>query len=121
MAANVKQHGNYELFETTNGHRILVLEGKDWYAWVEGQESPLLVQSDSDHDKDHTLSEGRFYLIDFEGDHDFRDQPHLFLQENDRYRALIVPNGLPTQRDKQKRLIEVDEKVDADTLKRHID
>lgn len=120
MAANVVKQGEYELFETTAKHRILVLNGDEWYAWVEGQQSPLLVKSDSDHDKRRTLAEGKFYLIDFEDDPDFRDQPHLFLLRDGQYQDLILPNGLPTDRDHQKRLVEADETISPNKLRTYV-
>lgn len=118
MSANVKDRGNYELFETTHGHRILVLDGEKWFAWVEGQQGEILVHSDSDHKKDHTIQEGDFYLAEFEDDPEFRNnQPHLFLQKGDEFQELIVPNGLPTERDNQKKVVSTDETVAKDKLK----
>lgn len=120
MSATVQKQGEYELFETTAEHRILALNGREWYALVEGQQSPLIVKSDSDHEKRRTLAEGTFYLIDFEGDEDFRDQPHLFLLEDGEYQELILPNGLPTERDHQKRLVETDDTISPNTLRRYV-
>ncbi|HMM42965.1 MAG TPA: hypothetical protein PKA95_13780 [Thermomicrobiales bacterium] len=120
MSAKVKKRGDYELFETTNDNRILFLNGDDWYAWVEGQQSPLLVKSGSDHKRDHTISKGNFYLIDFDDDPDFRDQPHLFLEQGDGYKDIILPNGLPTSRDHQKRLVETDETIAKKKLEKYV-
>lgn len=118
MSANVKEKGNYGLFETTHGHRILVLNDKQWYAWVEGQQGEILVHSDSDHNKDHTIQEGDFYLAEFEDDPEFQNnQPHLFLQKGDEFQELIVPNGLPTESDNQKKVVSTDETVAKDKLK----
>jgi hypothetical protein len=122
MSADVKHRGNYELFETTEHHRILMLDAqnKEWFAWVNGQQSPILVKSDSDHKKDHTISKGRFYLIDFKDDPDFQDQPHLFLQQDGKYKEVILPNGLPTSSDDQKRLVDSDETISEDKLKKYV-
>lgn len=119
MGAMVQKQGEYELFETTKKHRILVLNGREWYAWVEGERSPLLVRSDSDHEKSKTLAEGKFYLIDFEDDPDFRDQPHLFLLRDGEYQDLILPNGLPDEGDYQKRLVVADETISPNKLRRY--
>lgn len=120
MSAKVQMHGDYELFETTKGNRILVLNGDDWFAWVEGEQSPLLVKSDSDHKKQKTVSKGEFYLIDFKDDPDFRDQPHLFLEDGKHFRDVILPNGLPTNRDTQKRLVDSDETITKKKLEPYI-
>ena len=54
MAVKVEDRVHYELFETTRGHRILVLNDERWFAWVEGQQGEILVRSDPDHEKDRT-------------------------------------------------------------------
>ncbi len=121
MSINVEDKGNYELFETTHGHRILVLNDEQWFAWVEGQKGEILVLSDSDHEKDYTIQEGDFYLADFEDDPKFQNNnPHLFLQEGNRFRELIVPNGFPDQHDDQKKVVNTDETVGKDELKEHL-
>ncbi len=121
MTVKINDKGNYELFETTRGHRILVLNGERWFAWVEGQQGEILVHTDSDHEKDHTIQEGEFYLADFEDDPNYRDMPHLFLQKEDRFEELILPNGLPTEQDKQKKIVSTDETVPQDELTNHLE
>ncbi len=121
MSVNVEGKGRYELFETTHGHRILVLSDKQWFAWVEGQKGEILVLSDSDHEKDHTIQEGDFYLADFQDDPKFQNnQPHLFLQKGDEFKELIVPNGLPTENDSQKKVVSTDDAISKDELMEHL-
>lgn len=112
--------GRYDLFETTKGHQILSLNDEDWYALVEGEKGDIIVQSDSDHEKKKTLQEGRFYLADFEDDPDFNDVPHLFLQQGDQYQEFILPNGLPTRGDHQKKLIRSNKKVPESKIREHV-
>ncbi len=122
MSANVKDKGGYELFETTHGHRILMLNDSQWHAWVEGQQGEILVRSDSDHKKDHTIQEGDFYLAEFRDDSKFENnQPHLFLQKGDEFQELIVPNGLPTDNDNQKKIVDPDETVAKGELMDHLE
>ncbi len=120
MSVDVKEKGDYELFETTNGHRILILNDERWFAWVEGQKGEILVLSDSDHQKERTIQEGEFYLADFKGDPKFQDNPHLFLQKGDRFQELIVPNCLPTEHDNQKKVVSTDDTVGKDELTDHL-
>ncbi len=120
MAVKVRDKGNYELFVTDEGHRILALNNERWFAWVEGNQGEILVRSDSDHKKDRTLQEGRFYVADFEDDPKFRDVPHLFLQKGDRYQEVIIPNGLPTDQDQQKKVIRTDETLSEEDLEAHL-
>ena len=121
MTVKINDKGDYELFETTRGHRILVLNGERWFAWVEGQQGEILVHTDSDHEKDHPIQAGEFYLADFEDDPNYRDMPHLFLQNEDRFEELILPNGLPTEQDKQKKIVSTDETVPQNELTSHLE
>jgi hypothetical protein len=105
MSVKVEDKGHYELFETTNGNHTLILNEGRWFAWVEGQQGEILVHTDSDHEKNHTIQEGQFYLVDFEDDPNYQDNPHLFLQNEDRFQELILPNGLPDDRGHQKRIV----------------
>ena len=120
MNKTLKKQGHYELFETTKGHQILTLDEQDWFALIKTNQGELIVRSDSDHEKKKTLQEGDFYLADFHDDPDFNDVPHLFLQEEDQYGELILPNGLPTSQDHQKKLIWTDEKFSEDKIKEHV-
>lgn len=120
MPVHVQEKGSYELIETTNGNRILVLEGELWYAWVEGRQGEILVQSDADHERRRTLQEGRFYVVAFEDDPAFRDVPHLFLEKEGRFQEIVLPNGLPTEQDVQKKIIATDHMIDSATLERHL-
>ena len=120
MRGNLNKEGDYELFETTEGHQILHLNKKDWYALVNGQQGKIIVKSDSDHEKDHTIQKGQFYLADFEDDPKFKDMPHLFLKKGEKFTEYILPNGLPTEKDNQKKLIETDEKLAEDKVMDHV-
>jgi hypothetical protein len=116
MTVKVEDKGGYELFETTNGNHILVLNDEHWFAWVEGQQGEILVHSDSDHEKDRTIQEGQFYLVDFEDDPKFQDNPHLFLQKGDHFEEAILPNGLPNDQNHQKKIVATDQTVPHDEL-----
>lgn len=121
MPVRVQEEGAYELFETTKEHRILVLNGKKWFAWVEGQRGEILVRSDSDHKRKRTLQKGQFCLVDFEDDPTYKDMPHLFLQEGDHYQEMMVPNGLPTDQDPQKKVIKTDETLPKNKLEDYLE
>jgi hypothetical protein len=116
MPVKVQEQGHYELFDTTHQHRILVLNDKLWFAWVQGQQGEILVLSDADHQKQHTLQTGQFYLVDFEDDPTYKDMPHLFLQTDDRYEEVMVPNGLPTEQDHQKKVVKTEHHLPKDEL-----
>lgn len=120
MGIKLKASGKYELREDEHRHRFIVLEGKGWYVWVDGQKSPILVRSSPGHPTARPVQRGKFYLVDFEDDPEFRDVPHLFLQRGQRYREFLLPNGLPTKRDPQKRLVVTRKTVPARKLEQHL-
>lgn len=120
MGVKVLASGRYELREDAHRHRFIVLDGKRWYVWVTGQKSPLLVHSKHEHPTVRSLQRGRYYLIDFRHDPEFRDMPHLFLQKGERYREFLLPNGLPTDRDPQKRFVVTRKLLPASKVERRI-
>jgi hypothetical protein len=105
MGVRVKASGRYELFEDQHGHRFLVLDAKRWYVWIEGQKSPIIVRTRPGRSKKRVIQKGKFFYVDFEDDPKFSDMPHLFLQKGQRYLEFLLPNGLPDERDPQKRLV----------------
>ena len=120
MTATVQRHGRYDLFETPRDNRILTLGNDLWFAWVTGEQGEILVRSDADHERARTIQEGEFYLVDFQSDPSFTDVPHLFLEREGRFQELILPNGLPTHDDSQKRVVATEKTVGRDELERHL-
>jgi hypothetical protein len=120
MPVRVLDQGTYELFETIHRHRILVLNGKRWYAWVRGQRGDLIVRSDSNHVMRRTLQLGRFYYVDFKDDPKFKDMPHLFLQRADRYREFLLPDGFPTRNDPQKLFVATRHTIAREELEQYL-
>jgi hypothetical protein len=120
MTATVQRHGRYSLFETPRGNRILTLGTDLWFAWVKGDQGDSLVRSDEDHERARTIQEGEYYLVDFQADPSFTDVPHLFLERDDHFQELILPNGLPTQDDTQRRVVETEKTMERDELERNL-
>jgi len=120
MTATVQRHGRYTLFETPRDNRILTLGGDLWFAWVGGQQGEILVRSSADHERDRTIQEGEFYLVDFEGDASFTDVPHLFLERNGEFQEVILPNGLPEDADTQKKVVGTEKTISREELERHL-
>lgn len=120
MTVTVQRRGRYTLFETPRQNRILVLGDDQWFAWVGGQQGDILVRSDAQHERDRTIQEGEYYLVDFEGEASFTDVPHLFLERNGEFQEVILPNGLPTDDDPQKRVVGTEKTITRDELERHV-
>jgi hypothetical protein len=120
MTATVQRNGRYELYETPRDNRILTLGSDLWFAWVTGEQGELLVRSDEDHERARTIQEGEYYLVDFQSDPSFTDVPHLFLEREGSYQELILPNGLPTHDDTQKRVVQTEKTLGREELERHL-
>ncbi len=120
MRGKIRKEGKYELFETTKGHTILNLKNESFYALVEGQQGEIIVKSDSDHEKKNPIAKGDFHYVDFEDDPEFQDMPHLFLQDQDKYRELILPEGLPDNENYQKKLIRIDGELSKSEVLEHV-
>jgi hypothetical protein len=120
MAAKMRASGRYELVEDEHRHRFLVLDARRWYVWIDGQRSPILVHSRRSHAKTRSLQRGRYYLVEFHDDPKFRDLPHLFLQKGERFQEFLLPNGLPSERDPQKRFVVTRKTLPKKQLEAHL-
>lgn len=120
MRGKLKKEGKYELFETTESHQILKLGNNDYYALVKGQQGDIIVHSDSDHKKKKTISEDKFYFADFDDDPAFKDIAHLFMEDGSKFREILLPEGFPTQKDTQKKLIRPKEKLSKEKVLNHL-
>jgi hypothetical protein len=120
MPVNIIEQGTYELFETNHRHQILSLNDEEWFALVRGQKSDILIRTDSTHVKDHTIQRGRFYLVDFEHDPKFKDMPHLFLEVDGHFEEWLLPKGLPTTRDPQKRVVLTHDALSSQELEAYL-
>lgn len=119
MKNRIRKEGTYELFVTPNKHTILALDQTLWFAVIKGQQGEILVGSDPDHDKSKTVSSGKFMLVDFDDDPQFRDMPHLFLQKGKSYEEWILPNELPLSKGDKVKVIKTKYKIDEDKISEH--
>ena len=120
MRGDLKKEGKYELFETNHGNEILNLDDKKFYAFVEGDKGDVIVYSDSDHKKKKTISKGKYYYADFEDDPEFKDMRHLFMEDGSKFKEIILPQGLPKEKDYQKKLVRTDEKISKKKVEEHV-
>jgi hypothetical protein len=118
MSIDIKREGRYELFETTAHHRILELDGRDYFALVQGAYGSIIVKSDADHRKEKNLSDGDYVLFVAKNEPAWKDNiEHLELRQGQEYyRTLILPQGLPTEQDVQKKFVESREAIPAEKV-----
>jgi hypothetical protein len=104
----ILNNGYYSLFENDYGRRILVLDGMEWYVWIYAELGPTLIYSEpiAVHSSDYRIiMQGRYFLENLEDD---ILMPHLFLQDDDVYMELVLPQGLPSRIDANKSMIVTD-------------
>lgn len=117
MSINIKRKGNYETFKTTKGHKILVLDDKDYYAWVDTAQGHILIQSDADHQREKILNQGDYvFAIPHDEPTMREDMGHLELKEAEKYHTYILPNGLPDRKDEQKKIVSTDEYISENKI-----
>ena len=119
MKGELKKEGKYELFKTSRGHQVVRI-GNEHYALVQGQKGNIIVKSDSNHEKDKTLSEGKYFYADFKNDPEFQDTPHLFLEDGDQFQEMILPEGFPKEKDYQKKLVRPNGKISKNKVMEHL-
>jgi hypothetical protein len=105
----VLNYGYYTLFENNYGRRVLVLDGKEWYIWFNGDlgptlmfSEPIAVHSSSDY---RIIMQGRYFLENLEDD---ILRPHLLLQDDDEYIEIVLPQSLPSRIDSTKSILVTD-------------
>lgn len=115
------KEGRYRLFETKNQTKILILDNKQTYAWINVKEiGEILVSSEKEHSTDCILSVGNYRLYDVKDEPKYVDLYHLELcVGNSLWQGYLLPLGLPTAKDKRHRIIPTTEAVTR-TARRYI-
>jgi hypothetical protein len=104
----VLKYGYYTLFENNYGRRILVLDGEEWYAWINDDLGPTLIYSEalgSPRLDYKIIMQGRYFLENLEDD---PLMPHLLLQDDQEYMEIVLPQGMPSRIDSSKLMILTD-------------
>ncbi|MCK7461185.1 MAG: hypothetical protein MZU84_03510 [Sphingobacterium sp.] len=121
MTVHVKQKGNFEIFESDHHHKILVLDAKDYYAWIKIAFGFLLVKAGCDHIKEKTLQIGDYFLLLPENEPNFKNNiDHLELRQNSKYKTYILPNGLPDNLNQQTKIVETEDHYTFEEIERLI-
>ncbi len=110
------QSGDYELLETKNQIKILVLGNKE-FAWLKvGGVGEILVTTHKSHKQDHMLSVGQYRLYAVKDEPNLVDEPHLELHTGKRkWQGYLLPTGLPTNKKKRALIIPTPEVISNPT------
>jgi hypothetical protein len=112
------QEGQYKLIETKGQTKILTLDGKKTFAWVNAADiGEILVTSHKSHKTDNILAIGRYRMYDVKKEPDLTDLYHLELHVgNGTWQGYLLPTGLPNEKKKRNRIIPTDEVITKSIL-----
>lgn len=112
------QEGRYRLIETKGQTKILILDEKSTFAWVNAAEiGEILVASHKTHKTDNILAIGRYRLYSVKNEAKLTDLFHLELHVgNGTWQGYLLPTGLPTEKKKRNRIIPTDEIITKATV-----
>lgn len=105
--------GTYHLIETHGHTKILTLDKKKTFAWVNAEDiGEILVTSHKSHIVDHLLAVGKYRLYEVSDEKELTDLKHLelFVGEG-HWQGYVLPNGLPDNTKKRNRIIPTKELI----------
>jgi hypothetical protein len=107
------QDGHYNLIETKAQTKVLILDDKDTFAWVNaGEIGEILVASHKKHAVDALLAKSKYRLYEVKDEPDLTDLLHLELHVgNGTWQGYLLPTGLPDKKKKRNRIIPTDEVI----------
>lgn len=111
------QEGQYNLIETKAQTKILTLDGKQTFAWINATEiGEILVTSHKIHKVDHILSTGKYRMYEVKDEPKFTDLVHLELLVGDGiWQGYLLTAGLPNDIKKRNRIIPTTETITKST------
>lgn len=104
---SVVKRGEYELIETKNQTKILILDCKKTYAWINAVDiGEILVSSHKKHKADCILAMGNYRIYSVKDEPNLSDQMHLELHVGcGMWQGYLLLTGLPTKTNDKKRII----------------
>lgn len=106
------------MIETKEQTKILILDSKDTFAWVNVQEiGEILVTSHKTHMADAILAVGKYRLYDVNDEPKLSDQLHLELSVGDGiWQGYLLPTGFPKGKKIRSRVIPTREIITKATV-----
>lgn len=111
------QDGQYALIETGAQTKILTLDDKDTFAWVNAADiGEILVASHKKHITDNVLAMGKYRMYEVKDEPQLTDLTHLeFFVGDGKWQGYLLPKGLPTNEEKRHRVIPTKETITRST------
>lgn len=100
------KYGDYKLIETKHLTKVIFLDQRGIYAWVNAEEiGEILVSSYKQHEADYILAVGKYRLYKVTGEPVLVDTWHLELSiGGGSWQGYLLPNGLPNSVKKRTRI-----------------
>lgn len=113
LMIRVLQEGNYKLIETRGEIKILTLDRKEVFAWINLQEiGEILVASHKPHKTDHILALGRYRMYEVKNEKNLTDLIHMELLVGEGiWQGYLLPTGLPKKEKIRSRIIPTNEHI----------
>lgn len=108
------KHGDYRLIETKNLTKVLFLNRRSIYAWVNTQGiGEILVTSHKTPGADYVLAVGKFRLYKVDNEEPkITDAWHLELSVGDGlWQGYLLPTGFPNNKKKRSRIVPTSEVI----------
>lgn len=105
--------GKYQLSETKNRTKILTLNSRKHFAWIDTQKiGELLITLERPHPKDRILSEGNYRMYQVKKEPHLTDLIHLeLLVGQSQWQGYLLPTGLPTSVKRKSLIIPTQETI----------
>ncbi len=109
----VLRQGVYKLIETKKHTKVLFLDNKDAFAWINaGEIGEILVTAHKNVMTDSVLATGDYVLYVVKNEPHIVDLTHLELQVGPHdWQGYILLTGLPTSRKKRTRIVPSNELI----------
>lgn len=113
----LNKEGQYKLLETKGQTKILILDDKKTFAWVNATDiGEILVTSHKKHDVDHFLAVGKYRMYEVKDESELTDLIHLELSiGNGIWQGYLLLTGLPNAQNRRNRIIPTKETITKTT------
>ena len=109
----MSRQGHYTLLESKGQTKILILDEKDTFAWINAENiGEILITSHKNHKTDAILATGDYRIYEVKNEPKLVDLTHLELAIGEgRWQGYLLLTGLPDDKDFRNRIIPTHEVI----------